>query len=128
MKRQDGFTVIELVVFIAILITLGTFFVIQKGNLDASNRDYDRKTSINAMYYGLTEAYYKENSYYPSSIDDETLAMIDPDLFFDPNGLDMNEQGSDYHYEGLDCDNDGKCQKFKLSSDMEREAEYTRNS
>ena len=128
MKKESGFTVIELLVFFAILVTLGVVFVMQKNNIDASNRDYDRKTAINAMYYDLTESFHKQNNYYPSTINGDNLKAMDPDLFTDPNGVKLGDSGSSYHYEALNCTNEGKCQAFKLSADMEREAQYDKNS
>lgn len=128
MKKQSGFTVIELLVFFAILVTLGTVFIIQKNNIDVGNRDYDRKTAINAMYYDLTESFKPQNGHYPSSISSDNLKAMDPNLFTDPDGVKMGDEGSSYHYEALNCDNEGKCKEFKLSADMEREAQYERSS
>ena len=65
MKKQAGFTAIELVVSFIVLVTLAVFFVIQRGNMETAARDQTRKTAVNAMYYGLTEVYYQQNKYYP---------------------------------------------------------------
>ncbi|MDR1196975.1 MAG: type II secretion system GspH family protein [Candidatus Nomurabacteria bacterium] len=126
MKREDGFTVIELVIFFVILAVLAVFFVIQKLDLDASYKDQDRKIAVNAMYYSLTEVFYEENRYYPSEIEDDTLWAIDPELLYDPWGIFVGEADGDYRYEGLDCDNNGRCKKFKLTAELEKEAEYVR--
>ena len=128
MKKQSGFTVIELLVFFVILVTLGVVFFVQKNNLEVSARDDKRKTAINAMYYDLTEVFHKQNNYYPAEISSENLKAIDPELFTDPFGVQLGDEGGNYHYEAIDCDNDGKCQQFKLSADMEKEAEFKRSS
>lgn len=128
MKKQSGFTVIEIMVFFVILVTLGVVFFIQKNNLEVNNRDNQRRTAINAMYYNLTEVYHKEHGYYPTEINRDNLTAMDPDLFIDPFDVELGEEGSEYHYEAIDCDNDGQCQQFKLSADMEREAEFKRSS
>jgi len=124
--RESGFTVIELVVFFVILVVLGAFFWIQKADLESSFDDQQRKTAINAIYYNLKEVFYPQNGHYPSQIDESKLKAIDPELFFDPYGLTFGETDSDYFYEGLNCDNEGRCQDFRLSSEMEKEAKYVR--
>ena len=128
MKKEAGFTVIELIIFFAILIVLGVFFWIQKVDLESSFDDQLRKTSINSIYYNLTEIYYPENNSYPDILDMDKLTAIDPELFIDPYGFTFGEADSDYSYEGLNCNNEGKCKDFRLSSQMEKESEYIRTA
>lgn len=127
MKRTAGFTVIEIVVAIVFVGTAALLFLLQKANLEASNRDTDRKTAINAMYYNLEEVFYEKNGHYPLKIDSKILRAMDPALFTDPMGVKMNEEGSEYRYEGLSCSND-ICKAYKLSSTMEKEAEYVKTN
>lgn len=127
MKRESGFTVIEILVLILFLGTATILLFIQKGNLEASQRDHTRKTAINAMYYSLEEVFYEKNGHYPSKIDSKTLRSMDPELFTDPYGIKMNEAGSNYRYEGLNCDND-KCKAYKLSAQLEKEAVYEKTN
>ena len=88
MKRKNGFTVLEIVlciVFVGIFLVL---FFIQKNNIEAMERDEDRKVAINAMFYALEEGYYAEKGYYPENIEKaEDLPWIDPNLFTDPYGV-----------------------------------------
>lgn len=127
MKRSDGFTVIELVVVIVFL-GLATFLLLsQKNTIDAAQRDAQRKTAINAMYYNLEEVYYPKNGYYPAKIDSSVLKAMDPALFTDPTGIKINEAGSDYHYESTDCTDD-KCKSYTLKATMEKEADYVKTS
>jgi len=128
MKKEAGFTVIELVIFFVILVVLGAFFWIQKVDLENSFDDQMRKTSINAIYHNLTEIYHAKNGYFPSTINAEKLTAIDPDLLIDPYGIALGEPGSDFSYEGVNCDNKGRCKDFILSSQMEKEATYTRTA
>lgn len=127
-SREDGFTVIEIVIFFVILATLAVFFVLQKMDLESSFSDQERKTAINAMNYSLSEVYYAENGYYPSSIGDDTLVGIDPELLFDPWGVMIGESGSDYNYEGLNCDTENHCRGFRLTAKLEKEADYSLSS
>ena len=67
MKRKNGFTVLEIVlciVFVGIFLVL---FFIQKNNIEAMERDDDRKVAINAMFYALEEGYYDARGHYPEN-------------------------------------------------------------
>lgn len=128
MKKEDGFTVIEAIVAAVGLIIIGVFFLIQRGDLLSSTRDQERKSDINAIYLNLKGIYFVDAGYYPPSVDNEILRGIDESAFVDPNGTFINSMGGDYFYEGMNCDNDGKCKEFSLSTQMEKEAEYTKTS
>ena len=127
MKRSAGFTVIEIIVVIVFLGVATSILLMQKGNLQAAQRDNTRKTAINAMYYNLEEVFYEKNGYYPSKIDSKTLRAMDPDLFTDPNGVKMEEGDSDYHYEATDCSNT-QCKSYKLTAQLEKEATYEKTN
>lgn len=127
MKQQKGFTVIELLVVIVILAVVVTLVFWQKNNLDIATRDNQRKTSINAMYYSLENAYYPTHGYYPNHINSGVLKSMDPDLFTDPSGVKLGDTGSNYRYTPKNCNND-ECQSYTLQSDMEREATYVKTS
>ncbi len=128
MKRSNGFTVIEVLVVLVFLIGGAFLFFTQKGSIDASSRDSDRKVAINAMYYSLEEVYYKQNNSYPESISSKVLRSVDPTLFTDPDGYVLGDSEANYHYSATDCDLDGNCQHYTLSSDMEKEAAYEKAS
>jgi type II secretory pathway pseudopilin PulG len=143
MKRQSGFTVIELLVAFVVLVTLAIFFAVQRHDLDIAARDQTRKTAINAMYYNLTEVFYVQNKYYPETISRNNLTAMDPALFTDPDELTLNgnectytdiddnkatDGNCNYRYTPSDCNEKGECQKFKLAADMEAEAIYSKSS
>lgn len=136
--KQRGFTVIELLVVIAFLIFAGVLFVIQKNNLEVAARDDKRKTAINAVYYGLEESFYKQNKYYPMTIDEKILTTVDSALFTDPNDIKLGQTTmkvdeeevsvqSDYRYEPTNCTSD-KCKSYTLRADLEGEADYIKKS
>lgn len=78
------------------------YFHFQKAEIEAQSRDNNRKVAINSMYYNLEEVFYKEKGYYPEKISDENLKAMDPELFTDPNGINLGESDSDYRYETTD--------------------------
>lgn len=128
MNRSNGFTVIELVAVLLLLIVGATIFFTQRVSIDAATRDTQRKTAINAMYYSLEEVYYPKNGYYPQTIDSKTLRSVDPALFTDPNGNKLGTASSEYIYEATDCSIDAKCKHYTLTTVLEQEATYTKSS
>ena len=127
MKRK-GFTVVELLVAIVLLIAGGWLFFSEKASIDAVQRDAARKIAINAMYYNLEEVFYEKNGHYPVTIDSKTLRAMDPSLFTDPIGIKLGDTGSNYTYDAKGCSTDGLCDGYELRSTMEREADYTKTN
>lgn len=127
MKRASGFTVIELIFVIVFAGVTTGLLLYQKSGALAAQRDEDRKTAINAMYYNLEEVFYEKNGFYPVKIDSKTLRAMDPQLFTDPDGLKLGEPGSDYRYESADCQGD-RCKSYTLQTDLEKEADYVKTS
>jgi type II secretory pathway pseudopilin PulG len=124
---KKGFTVLELVVVIAFTALVFALFFMQKANVDAMDRDEQRKTAINAMYYALEEGFYKENEYYPEVVNEDNLKVIDPALFTDPRGINLGQEGSSYRYEPVNCE-EGKCQSYTLRGILEKEDEFIKQS
>lgn len=126
-KTAKGFTLPELLVVVVFASLLLILFFVQKKNVDAMNRDEQRKIAINAMYYALEEGFYAENKYYPEEISEENLKVIDPALFTDPNGVLFGVEGSSYHYEAANCEN-GKCKAYTLRAELEKEDDYVKKN
>jgi type II secretory pathway pseudopilin PulG len=125
-RKTRGFTVIELLIIVAILGAASVLFFVQKHNVEVAGRDNERKTAINALYYSLEEVYYKAHGYYPVTIDETQLPSVDPALFTDPNGIKIDTAGSDYRYESLNCTND-KCKAYTLRSTLQNEADFIKD-
>jgi len=126
--KQRGFTVIELLVVLVILIVGAWLFFSEQDNVNAVQRDSARKVAINAMYYNLEEVYYPQHNYYPQHIDSKTLRAMDPALFSDPTGIALGESDSDYRYDATGCSTDGHCTGYTLRSIMERESDYVKTN
>lgn len=127
MKSSRGFTVIELIIVVALLSVASIVFFVQKNHVEVAGRDEQRKTSINAMYYSLEEVYFAKNQSYPRTLNAETLPSVDPALFEDPNGVKIGEGASQFRYEGLDCENDA-CKSYTLRSTLENEDDYVKTN
>lgn len=126
-KPARGFTVLELIVCIVFVGIFVVLFFLQKTNVDAMNRDEQRKIAINAMFYSLEEGFYAENGYYPETIFEDNLTTMDPNLFTDPMQINLGDEGSSYRYEPANC-TDGKCKSYTLRAVMEKEDDYIKNS
>ena len=125
--KKRGFTIIELSVVIAFAALLVVLFFIQKINTDAMHRDEQRKEAINAMYYALEEGFFAQNGYYPEEISEKNLTVMDPQLFTDPDGLNLGVEGSSYSYEPADCEN-AKCKEYTLRAVLEKEDAYIKKN
>lgn len=126
-SMKKGFTVLELVIVATFAGLLFLLFFIQKTNLDALARDEDRKTAINAMYYALEESFYKDNGYYPETISEDNITVIDPALWTDPDGHNLGDPKSNYSYQPANCDN-GKCKEYILKAELEKENPYIKTN
>ena len=124
---RKAFTVPELLVVCAFATLLLILFFVQKSNVDAMNRDEKRKTAINAMYYAIEESFYVQNKYYPETISEDVLTVIDPELFTDPQGFYINTDFGSYSYEGTNC-KDSKCKSYTLRAQLEKEDDYIKRN
>lgn len=127
MKRRNGFTILEIIIVAVFATLLLILFFVQKENIDAMERDNKRKTAINAMYYALEEGFYATNKYYPETISEENIKMIDPALWTDPRGINLGDELSSYSYEPANC-NDGKCTEYILKATLEKEDIYIKRN
>lgn len=127
MNAKKGFTILELCIVGVFCTLLVVLFFVQKANIDAMERDEDRKTAINAMYYALEESFYKENGYYPETISEENIKVIDPALWTDPMGINLGAEGSSYSYMPANCEN-GKCKEYILKATLEKEDAYIKSN
>ena len=123
MDTKKGFTILELIIVAFFASLLVILFFVQKSNIDAMKRDEDRKIAINAMYYALEESFYKDQGYYPETISEENIKVIDPALWTDPSGFNLGDPLSSYSYEAANC-KDGKCKEYVLKADLEKEDTY----
>ncbi len=127
MNTKKGFTIVELIIVAVFASLLFILFFIQKTNIDAMERDEDRKTAINAMYYAIEESFYATHNYYPESISEKNITVIDPALWTDPDGYNLGDPQSSYSYEPANCNN-GKCKEYTLRARLEKEDDYIKSN
>jgi len=127
MRKQSGFTTIELIIAILFLCGIGALFLLQKSEVDALNRDTQRKTAINAIHYALEEIYFPAQKSYPLVVDATTLKSVDPSLLKDPEGTIIGERESNYRYESQGCDG-STCSGYTLRTTLEKERDFIKQN
>jgi prepilin-type N-terminal cleavage/methylation domain-containing protein len=154
LRKESGFTIIELLIVIAIIGILATLVLTNFQGAQAKGRDTVRKNDINSIYQKLEE-YYNENGSYP---DDPLTAAVFPGIdagaLDDASGntieatfttanapsmttLTKSTPGgtSEYLYAaygdgtgGCTQGNGAGCLKYRLATYLEKEAQYEKNS
>ncbi len=148
-KLQAGFTIIELLIVIAIIGILATLVLTNFQGAQAKGRDTVRKNDINSIYQKLEE-YYNENGSYPDSdLAAATFPGIDAGALLDSDGATIvssfslsaptvatltttNEYAYYAYGDGtagscVEGSGDG-CLKYILATFLERESQYEKTS
>lgn len=122
LRKENGFTIIELLIVIAIIGILATLVLTNFRGAQAKGRDTVRQTSINSIYQKLEE-YYNDNGQYPGEALTAALfpgidadALSDPDnnaiavaikqnatMDTDPYTAGTKPAGAQFSYYGYDC-------------------------
>lgn len=149
-RRQEGFTIVELLIVIAVIAILALLVVTTYSGIQARSRDSQRQSDVAAIQTQL-EAFYANESYYPTADDfnsptwrTENNVKIDKEALRDPSSPDDENVDEDnnpllgtgaatassnqYGYEATGCV-DGQCTGYTLSAWLEGDnAIYTKES
>jgi prepilin-type N-terminal cleavage/methylation domain-containing protein len=138
LKKQKGFTIVELLIVIVVIGILATLVIVTFAGIQQKGRNSQRQTDINALQSHV-EAYYAQKGNYPTLTDLNTAAWrttntkgLDPAALADPKNaatatLDAAPAGGTYHYAyavtndaGTTCEADETtCTKYTLTAQME---------
>ncbi|MEK7471897.1 MAG: prepilin-type N-terminal cleavage/methylation domain-containing protein [Patescibacteria group bacterium] len=88
-KAQAGFTIIELLIVIAIIAILAGLVLNNFQGAQAKARDTQRVTDVNNIHTKLEE-YYGDNNGYPNTFTAATFPGIDADSLKDPKGTSVD--------------------------------------
>ncbi len=149
LRKQAGFTIIELLIVIAIIGILATLVLTNFQGAQAKGRDTTRKSDINSIYQKLEE-YYNENGSYPNeNLTDTVLPGIDTGALedadnngivntfstatVDPGEPTLPGNTNEYVYAAWECtsavsDAAGACAHYYLATFLEQEASGYRKS
>jgi len=142
-KRQEGFTIVELLIVIVIIGILATLVIVTFTGTQQKARDSQRQTDINAVDSHL-ESYFAENGYYPDADDltgagavafvQANMKGLDPEALKDPKGPSMQSGAADSTHYGYDvtCSTPTDrttCTSFTLTAQLEKDGStYTKKS
>ena len=152
-KVQQGFTIIELLIVIAIIGILAGLVLNNFQGAQAKARDVQRKADINAIHGKLEEFYNNNNGYPDGNLDTTVLAGADVDALKDADGTAIGYNGgfivsttaptptvsntAEYAYAAYGCTTAGAqstvgatCTKYVLKTFLEKDAtgSFTKNS
>lgn len=147
LKKQKGFTLVELLIVIIIIGILATLVIVTFSGVQAKARDSQRETDINAVNSHI-QAYYAEHGWYPTlaQLTDATwvstnMKGLDPQALLAPNSTTTISAAaattSKYQYMPTEdavggataCTatgtaDDTACAYFKLSAQMEADNSF----
>lgn len=137
-KRNEGFTIVELLIVIVVIGILAVLVLNTFQGVQGRARDTERKTDINAIHTQL-EVFYNDNGYYlalPADINATNLPGLSDDAIEDPDkdGVGTTGDAVDYIYNALPdgCDNATdatECGGYTLEAVLEEEdTNYNKNS
>lgn len=91
-KMQSGFTIIELLIVIAVIAVLALLTINNYVGVQAKGRDATRLSDINNIKDKLEE-YYNDNNGYPNTFTATTFPGIDGESLKDPKGQSITING-----------------------------------
>ena len=153
LRKERGFTIIELLIVIAIIGILATLVLTNFQGAQAKGRDTVRKNDINSLYQKLEE-YYNENGSYTNTavtaanastlfpgidggaVTDEDGTVIQTTFntsLTTPTAVVVANTGNGGEYElslygDALCASAGTCTKYVLTSFQEKAANYVKSS
>lgn len=128
MRSARGFTIIELLVTVALLGVVGSLGYDRYSTIQSIHRDQDRKIAINAMHHNLEEVVRPVLGGYPRALTSAQLKAMDKKLLQDPRGVTVGQTNSDYRYEPTGCNGGNVCTGYSLRADLENEADFVKTN
>lgn len=137
-KRNEGFTIVELLIVIVVIGILAALVLNTFQGVQQRARDTERKTDVNALHTQV-EVFYNDNGYYPDgstyALNTANLPGVDQEALSDPNGNALNVVTStptpadgEYYYYPTSC-TAGECTGYTLYADLENEStDYTKSA
>ncbi|RTK94974.1 hypothetical protein EKI60_00750 [Candidatus Saccharibacteria bacterium] len=143
-QKQDGFTIVELLIIIIVIGILAALILTTATDYRQKERNKERQTDIKSLQVGI-EGYYAQHGKYPtlSELNDsnwrtKNIKALEPDELKDPSGtgskLVESPTANSYSYEvkandDTVCDNNVKdCSKYVLTATFEGGDSFSKNN
>jgi prepilin-type N-terminal cleavage/methylation domain-containing protein len=141
-KKQSGFTIVELLIVIVVIGILAALVITTFTGIQQKARDTERQTDIKAIY-GQVEAYYAQNGKYPTlaNVNDATwrttnMKGLDGEALKDPKGTAQTlvaapaDNAYAYAVGPASCDNGagGDCATYTLTARLENNTVFTKSN
>lgn len=78
-KKQQGFTIVELLIVIVVIGILATLVIVTFTGIQRRARDTQRQTDINAIQSHV-EAFYADHGYYPTTVDMQDATFLSDNM------------------------------------------------
>lgn len=146
LKRQEGFTIVELLIVIVVIGILAALVITTFSGIQQRARNTERETDLKAVQ-GQLEAYYADNGRYPTlaNLNDASWRTsnnikLDKEALYDPKGdktsttpLAATAAANVYAYAvtPAGCDNtaaNGDCTAYTLTATKEGGGTYVKTS
>jgi prepilin-type N-terminal cleavage/methylation domain-containing protein len=152
LRKERGFTIIELLIVIAIIGILATLVLTNFQGAQAKGRDTVRKNDINSLYQKLEEYYNENGNYINTAITTANAATLFPGIdggavtdedggviqttfststTTAPTPTVTNTSGEEYElalWGDALCASGGTCTKYVLAAFQEKDVDYTKAS
>lgn len=152
LRKESGFTIIELLIVIAIIGILATLVLTNFQGAQAKGRDTVRKNDINSLYQKLEEYYNENGSYVNTAVSTANASTLFPGIdggavtdedggviqttfststATAPTPTVTNTSGEEYElalWGDALCASGGTCTKYVLAAFQEKAATYSKTS
>jgi prepilin-type N-terminal cleavage/methylation domain-containing protein len=137
--KQQGFTIVELLIVIVVIGILAALVITTFTGIQQRARDTERETDVKALH-GQVEAYYAQSGFYPTLaevVDGSSLPGLDSEALLAPGtGASQIDAAASttlkyqYAVDPATCDNGGagNCTGYTLDAALEGGGNYTKTA
>ena len=123
-RRADGFTIIEVVIVLAIAGLIFAIVFIAVPQLQESQRDNSRRAEVGRVSAAVIDASANNSGSLPSDIATVTPTVDDLQMTYINDGVGTADVDTVVYAVGADCDGGGSARSYNLTTILESGATY----